>query len=134
MPRILVVEDDDQLRAVLTQILERAGHEVAEAANGRAAMELQRRAGADLVITDIIMPEMDGIEIITALRRDFPAVKIIAMSGGSRIGPVEFLNLARLLGAHRTLHKPFALQDMLEAVDELLGRAPSGSPCRGVPS
>jgi len=134
MSRILVVEDDDQMRAILKQILERAGHEVAEAANGRAAMEMQRRACADLVITDIIMPEMDGIEMITALRRDFPAVKIIAISGGSRIGPMEFLSLARVLGAHRTLHKPFALQDMLDAVDELLGRDPSGSPCPGVPS
>ncbi len=77
------------------------------------------------MITDIIMPEMDGIETIMALRREFPEVKIIAISGGSRIGPREFLNLARVLGAHRTLHKPFALQDMMQAVDELLGEGPS---------
>ncbi len=121
MPRILVVEDDEPLRSVLRQILERTGHEVAEAADGRAALEIQRQKGADLVITDIIMPEVDGIETIMVLRREFPSVKIIAISGGSRVGPREFLNLARVLGAHRTLHKPFALQEMLDAVDELLG-------------
>lgn len=125
MPRILVAEDDDHLRSVLKEFLEWTGHEVLEAANGRSAMEMQRRTSADLVITDIIMPEMDGIETIMALRREFPEVKIIAISGGSRIGPREFLNLARVLGAHRTLHKPFALQDMMQAVDELLGEGPS---------
>lgn len=122
MPRILVVEDDEPLRVVLREVLERTGHEVAEAANGRAAMEIQRCRGADLVITDIIMPEVDGIETIMALRREYPSVKIIAISGGSRVGPREFLNLARVLGAHRTLHKPFALREMLDAVDELLGK------------
>lgn len=125
MPRILIVDDEDQLRAVLKEILEIEGYEVAEAADGRAAMEAQRLQGFDLVITDIIMPEMDGIETIMALRKDFPSVKIIAISGGRRVGPGEFLNLAKTLGAHRILHKPFVLQEMLDVVSELLGTKPS---------
>jgi CheY-like chemotaxis protein len=81
------VEDDEPLRSVLRQILERTGHEVAEAADGRAAMEIQRQKGADLVITDIIMPEVDGIETIMVLRREFPSVKIIAISGAAASVP-----------------------------------------------
>jgi len=128
VPRILIVEDDDELRTVLRQFLEQEGYGVVEAADGRAAMEMQRQTGADLVITDIVMPEMDGIETIMALRRGFPSVKIIAISGGERVGPRAFLNLAKVLGAHRTLHKPFVFEDMLEAVEELLGEAPPERP------
>jgi CheY-like chemotaxis protein len=128
VPQILIVEDDDELRSVLREVLEREGYGVAEAADGKAAMELQRLTGADLVITDIIMPEMDGIETIMALRKGFPWVKIIAMSGGHRAGPRAFLNLAKALGAHRTLHKPFIFEDMLDAVDELLEETPWDSP------
>jgi len=126
--QILIVEDDDELRAVMREVLEQEGYGVAEASDGRAAMEIQRLTGADLVITDIVMPEMDGIETIMALRKGFPWVKIIAMSGGHRAGPRAFLNLAKALGAHRTLHKPFIFQDMLTAVDELLDETPWDSP------
>ncbi|MDY0187499.1 MAG: response regulator [Syntrophus sp. (in: bacteria)] len=128
MPQILIVEDDDELRTVLKEVLEQEGYGVVEASDGRAAMEMQRLTGADLVITDLIMPEMDGIETIMALRKGFPWVKIIAMSGGHRAGPRAFLNLAKALGAHRTLHKPFVFQDMLEAVDELLEETSWDSP------
>jgi len=124
VPQILIVEDDDEFRAIMRDFLEQEGYGVAEAGDGKAAMEIQRLTGADLVITDIVMPEMDGIETIMALRKGFPWVKIIAMSGGHRAGPRAFLNLAKALGAHRTLHKPFVFEDMLTAIDELLEEAP----------
>jgi CheY-like chemotaxis protein len=100
--------------------LEGAGYEVAEAPDGTQGIRLYRQQPCDLVITDIIMPEKEGLETIRELRRDFPDVKILAISGGGRIRPDEYLPLAKKFGAHRTLAKPFEQKELLEAVQELL--------------
>jgi YesN/AraC family two-component response regulator len=87
---------------------------------GKASMRLFREEAADLVITDIIMPDQEGIETIMELRRDFPEVKIIAISGGGRVRPDEYLHMAKTMGAHLTLLKPFEQQELLSAVQKLL--------------
>ncbi len=120
-PSILIVDDDASVRMVLRRILEGAGYEVMEAENGRVAMTLFRSHPADLLITDIFMPEQEGIETITAARREYPNLKIIAISG--KTGSV-YLKMARLLGAHAALEKPFRMEAVLETVREVLGGAP----------
>jgi CheY-like chemotaxis protein len=126
MPRILVIDDDDQVRAVIRLALERAGYDVEEACDGEAAIKRYRADPADLIITDIVMPGKEGLETIMELRKDFPDVKIIAISGGGRLNPQSYLDLARKLGAFRSFSKPVARRDLLEAVSELLGEAPNG--------
>jgi len=118
---ILVIDDDDQFRGMLREMLERAGYEVADAPNGKEGIRLYRENPADLVVTDIIMPEKEGIETIMDLRREFPEVKIIAMSGGGRIDPEEYLHMAEKLGAKRTFAKPVEREELLKAVGEVLG-------------
>jgi len=120
MRRILVVDDDTQIRHMLREILEREGYEVAVAENGREALALFDRHPTDLIITDLIMPEQDGVETIMEFTQKYPAVKIIAISGGGRIGPRDYLEMATALGARRTFYKPFKRQDILTAVQELL--------------
>jgi len=118
--RILVIDDEDQPRQMLQQALERAGYEVTTARDGSEGLQRFRAAPTDLVITDILMPEKEGLETIMDLRREFPTVKIIAVSGGGRTGGLNFLDIAERLGAQRTLQKPFGLREMLAAVHELL--------------
>ena len=118
--RILIIDDDAPMRHMLRQALERVGYEVLESPNGRVGMQLQRTTAADIIITDIFMPEHEGLETIRELRRDFPTTKIIAMSGGGQLGNFNFLAIAERLGAQRVLQKPFGLREMLEAVQELL--------------
>jgi CheY-like chemotaxis protein len=120
MPRILVVEDDVPFREMLRKILERAGYEVQEAQNGHVALELYRQQPSDLIITDLVMPEKEGIETILEFRRLNSAVKIIAISGGGRMNPAVNLAMAQKLGANRTLAKPFAPQELLDAIAEVL--------------
>ena len=123
MARILVIDDDSQIREMLTQFFERAGYEVWAAPNGQAALELHRITPADLIITDIFMPEKEGIEPIMEFCRNFPAVKIIGISGGGRkgkMGAEEYLKIAKVLGAQKTFSKPFELAKLLEGVRELL--------------
>ena len=117
---ILVIDDDDQFRGMLRQTLEHAGYEVTDAPNGKEGIRVFRENPADLVITDIIMPEKEGIETIKELRRDFPDVKIIAISGGGRIGPVSYLKMAKGLGAQCTLTKPIEREELLKTVMELI--------------
>jgi DNA-binding response OmpR family regulator len=112
MARILVIDDDRDVREMLRRILEHDGHEVIEASNGEAGVRLYRERPADVVITDIIMPEKEGIETIRDLRRENPQIKIIAISGGGRIGPSDYLNAARMLGAKKTFSKPFSRQEL----------------------
>lgn len=126
MARILVIDDDGQVRGAIRRILERAGHTVLDAADGEAGIRVYRERPTDLIITDIFMPERDGIETIQQLRREFPGVKIIAISGGDRTRTVDLRKDAELLGASRTLRKPFELTELLEAVSELLGEPPPG--------
>ena len=120
MSRILVIDDDAPIRIVLQQTLERAGYEVINAPDGDVGMKLQSEEPADLVITDILMPEKEGIETIMELHRDFPGVKIIAISGGGRIESDTYLSLAKKMGVQRTLNKPFERKELLEAVRELI--------------
>jgi CheY-like chemotaxis protein len=119
---ILLVEDDDAVREILRKALVSAGHEVEEAANGDLAIAAYRRRSSNLVITDLVMPEKDGLEAIIELRRLDPAVKIIAMSGGGRtLGPGQlYLESARLFGALRILAKPFTPAALLTAVADVL--------------
>jgi DNA-binding response OmpR family regulator len=123
MALIIIIEDDRTIREVLRQILEHAGHEVMEASDGREGINLHRERQADLIITDIIMPRKEGLETITDLRADFPEVKIIAISGGGRLGPETYLELAKGFGANRILNKPFGHEELLEAVQGLLGES-----------
>jgi DNA-binding response OmpR family regulator len=118
--RILIIDDEDQPRRMLQQVLIRAGYEVIEARDGNQGLQLFRASPTDLIITDILMPEKEGLETIIDLRREFPAIKIIAISGGGRTGNLNFLEVAKRLGAQRTLQKPFELQEMIAAVRELL--------------
>ena len=119
MARILIIDDDIQFRSMLRQVLEREGYKVVDASDGKRGMRLFRQEQPDLVITDLIMPEKEGIETIIDLRRDFPEVKIIAVSGGGRIGPENYLHMAKDLGAQYTFAKPFDRKEILRAVREL---------------
>ena len=117
MPSVLVVDDEDQLRQLIREILEQAGYQVTEARDGKEAVMQYRLAPADVVIMDILMPEQDGLETTSTLRREFPNVKIIAITGSSEmIGILSFLDVAKMLGAHRALQKPFEMQTLLDTV------------------
>jgi CheY-like chemotaxis protein len=119
---ILLVEDDDGVRSLLHKALVAAGHEVEDAANGDIALAAYRRQPRDLVITDLVMPEKDGLETIIALRRINPTAKIIAISGGGRtlgLGQL-YLDTAQSIGASRILAKPFTSAALLRAVSDVL--------------
>ena len=119
MTRILLVDDDELLRNVLALTLRKMGHAVVEARNGREALERCADGLPDLLLTDLIMPEKEGLETITTIRELHPAVKVIAMSGGGRGDATDYLNIARLLGADRTLQKPFTQEAMAQAIAEV---------------
>ena len=119
--RVLIVDDDEQIRVLLQQMMEWAGFEVLVAENGKIAMQMQSRQPADLVITDLIMPEQEGLETISWLKKDYPGIKIIAISGGGRIGPEAYLPAALELGADLVFSKPFDVQEVVNSVKELLG-------------
>jgi CheY-like chemotaxis protein len=120
MARILVIDDEAPVRDMIRQILERAGYEVVDAADGREGMVRFREQPTDLVITDILMPEQEGIETIRMLHREFPQTKILAISGGGRRGKLDVLPTAETFGAHRSLPKPFERKELLEAIHALL--------------
>jgi CheY-like chemotaxis protein len=120
MPRILIIDDDDIIKRMLRRMLTRAGYDVLDAADGKEGIERFRENDVDLVITDLIMPEKEGLEMIMELKTDFPDIKIIAMSGGAQMGPEGYLQLADALGAQRTLKKPIAREDLLAAIEEIL--------------
>lgn len=113
---VLVADDEEGIRALFQEALEDAGYEVALAANGREVLETLQVRAIDVVVTDLVMPDQDGIDIIRAIRRGNPGVKTIAMSGAP-----DFLGTARLLGASATLAKPVRPQELLEAVRQLCG-------------
>ncbi|MDB6113590.1 MAG: response regulator receiver domain [Lacunisphaera sp.] len=122
MSRLLLIDDDARLREMLSSALARAGHIVIEARDGRQGANLFRAAPPDLVITDLVMPEQEGLETIIELHREWPALPIIAISGGGSL----YLAMAAKLGAHRILAKPFALSVLLLAVAELLASPAPG--------
>lgn len=121
MSRILVIEDEEEIRTMLCQVLEDEGYDVEEAADGMEGIELYRKNPADLIITDMIMPKKEGMETIMDLKLEFPNVKIIAISGGGRIGPEPYLEVAEGLGAERVFTKPFRITELLEAIQRILG-------------
>ena len=127
MAAILLIEDDADLRESLKKALQEAGHTVVEAPDGMIGMDLFRNERPDLIITDIIMPNKDGMETIRELRREDPASKIIAISGGPHMIPDYYLDTAQVFGAVRTIAKPFRSEVLLQAVDELLA-APATPP------
>lgn len=122
MAKILVIEDDEQFCQMLAEMLNQAGHQVERAANGIVGMERFRSDEPDLVITDILMPEKDGIETIIEMKHERDSIKIIAMSGGRRaITPQFNLDSAALIGVQQTLTKPFTRQQLLQAIEDALG-------------
>jgi DNA-binding NtrC family response regulator len=120
MARILVIEDDDSFRNVLVQMLSKAGYEVRQAGEGNQAMEVCKLFEPELVLTDIIMPDKEGLETIQELLDLCPHLKIIAMSGGGKFGPNSYLPLAQKLGAKATLQKPFMREELLNTISEVL--------------
>jgi CheY-like chemotaxis protein len=121
--RVLLIDDDESIRRFARLVLEGAGHEVAEAAGGRDGLALYRGLSPDVVVTDLFMPELDGLEVVRELVARFPAVRIVAASGGGYGGTVDMLPIARHLGAAEVLPKPYRPAELLAAV----GRA-AGSP------
>jgi len=121
MIKILVIEDDSSFRNVLVQMLEKVGFEVSQAENGNQAIKNCEKEIPDLVLTDIIMPDKEGLETIQELLGICPDLKIIAMSGGGRFGPNSYLPLAEKLGARKALQKPFMREELLAAINEVLG-------------
>ena len=120
VPRILLVDDDELLRGTLHQILVRAGYDVDDASNGKVAVREYRRQRCDVVITDIVMPDKEGLGTIRELRRVDPNVKIIAISGGGLGKAGDYLGIAQMLGAVRTLAKPFLPETLLAMIAEVL--------------
>lgn len=127
MSRIMIIDDDDQVREMVRRLLEYAGYEVMEAADGDVGMAMLEKESADLVITDILMPNKEGLETIMGLRRSRPNLPIIAISGGGWSGSHGYLSTADKLGATRTLSKPFTSQEMIDTVAEVLAAAQSES-------
>mgnify|MGYP001828604565 CR=1 FL=1 len=130
MRKILIIDDEEDIRDALQMVLESAGYEVRIASNGNEAIEIQHREPADVIITDIIMPEKDGVATIKKIRQEFPGIRIIAISGGGDIDPVTYkpeaiktsayLVAAKEAGADHTFTKPFERKDLIQAVDDLL--------------
>ena len=117
--RLLVVDDDADMRLTLKLSLELAGYTVDVAANGREAIEVQRSRPADVLITDIFMPDADGFEAIDVFRAEFPRTKIIVVSGGAQFSKRDYLPDAALIGADATLQKPFEIDALLGTLKSL---------------
>src|SRR5689334_5252558 len=128
--RVLVVDDDHLVRVTARVLLQDAGFEVIETAQGAAALHLLQSPGADLLLCDLFMPGVDGLEVIRGVRRQFPEVKIVAMSGGGFDGTMDLLSVARLLGASGVVQKPFTQRTLLSAIEQALrsSSAPGTSP------
>lgn len=120
MARILLVDDEPSVRTLFGEVLALDHHEVTTAADGAAALALLSHGAFDLVVTDVVMPGKEGVEFIREMQRSRPDLPIIAMSGGGRGSAADYLQLASLLGARKTLTKPFSARDLLDAVTEVL--------------
>jgi DNA-binding NtrC family response regulator len=124
MAKILVIDDDAIVRITIVQLLEEAGHQVLWAVDGLQGMAVFRSGHPDLVITDMIMPEQEGIQTIAEILKAEPNAKIIAVSGGGRIGNTDFLKMAKVRGAMAVIPKPFDMDELLALVEYCLsGRA-----------
>jgi CheY-like chemotaxis protein len=120
MAGILIVEDDKDLREMLKTSLIRRKYTVHEASNGKEALLRFKPAITDMVITDLIMPDEDGLKVIMKIKELKPSIKIIAISGGGKAGPSNYLNLARALGADEIFSKPFSINDLVKKIAVLL--------------
>jgi CheY-like chemotaxis protein len=118
--KILLVDDEDVIRKMVSVILGSELYEFAEASNGLEAQALLEKEPFDLIISDVIMPDCDGIELVMAIRRKLPDIKVIVMSGGGRVRAGHYLDLANKLGAARVFEKPFDTAALRQAVKELL--------------
>jgi CheY-like chemotaxis protein len=120
MPGVLIVEDDKEVREMLKLSLLRRNFIVLEAENGKAAISHFKPLITDVVVTDLIMPEEDGLKVVIKLRELKPSIKIIAISGGGKVGPGSYLNLAKALGADAIFSKPFSINDLVIKIEQLL--------------
>ncbi len=118
---VLVVDDDARIRRVVRRALERRGSHVIEADDGKTALRILDDAPVDLVITDIFMPNIDGLALILDIRKVYPETKVIAISGGSEVVPGDYLHVAKALGAIKVFQKPFDLEALVAAVEENFG-------------
>jgi CheY-like chemotaxis protein len=117
---ILVIEDEEDIRQMICDILEDDGYNTVQASNGNEGLTILRKTPElSIIITDLLMPEKEGIETISELRKDFPWIKILAISGGGICIPESYLNLAKAMGADATLCKPFGRSELLSVVEEL---------------
>ncbi len=124
MARVLIVDDEEGIRLSLKRALEMEGYEVELAQDGEQAESLFRENPADLLITDIVMPKKEGIEIIMALKRDFPKLKVIVISGGTKVAEADdvdfLLSVAKNVGADLSFSKPFDLPEMMVSINDIL--------------
>jgi CheY-like chemotaxis protein len=120
MPGVLIVEDDKELREMLKLSLLRKNYTVFEAENGKAAITHFKPQITDLVVTDLIMPEEDGLKVVIKLKEIKPSLKIIAISGGGKVGPGSYLNLAKALGADAIYSKPFSINELISKIEQLM--------------
>ena len=125
MPTVLIIDDNDDLRDTLVVLLEDEGHATIAARNGETGLQMFAERSPDVVLTDIIMPDSDGIETIRRIRTLDPQARIIAMSGGSLIGNDYYLRIARTLGAIEVLPKPFEVEDLVQVVERCLRTPPA---------
>lgn len=121
--RVLVVDDDPLVRAAIGAFLRRAGYVVHEASDGRKALTFLSHRSVELVISDILMPDLDGIELVMRLNDRHPEIRVLAISGEGHLGPGPFLTMAEHLGAHRVLAKPFEPTVLLQVVEQMIGTA-----------
>jgi CheY-like chemotaxis protein len=117
--RILIADDNSDFAAMLKLALEGAGYDVEVAANGHDALVAQRSAPADVLITDLVMPESDGLEAVAAFRREFPATRLVVVSGAERLATARYLAIAQLMGADAVLRKPFEIEALLGTLKSL---------------
>lgn len=120
MPKILIIDDEEDICEMLETLFRKEGFETMSAGNGREALKLMEREEFDLMITDIVMPEMEGISTIIETQKEQPDMKIFAISGGGRIDPESYLELASGFGAIRTFTKPLDIRELLDAVRSVL--------------
>lgn len=121
MARILVIDDQDSIRRVVRRALEQDGHEVFDASDGELGMEILESHSFNVVITDIFMPGQDGIVTLRQVRKRFPQVKVIVISGGDSTGMMDLREDAELLGAVKSLPKPFNAREIMDVVRSVLG-------------
>jgi DNA-binding response OmpR family regulator len=119
--RIIVIDDQEYIRRVVRRALEREGHQVLDASDGEMGLQMLARHGADVVITDIFMPGLDGILTLRRIRKEVPGVKVIVMSGGDSSGRLDLRKDAEMLGAVKSLPKPFDASELVEIVRSVLG-------------